>query len=256
MAKKNFYAVATGSVPGIYTTWNECEKQIKGYSGAKYKGFVTIEEAQQFMLDNCSSYNLDKEATNIQYKEVSINKGEAILNKKEEVTFIKSKATNIKEITDYIEVEEKIKEEDVAIFFIDGSYDKTTKIYGSGIVLIDNNLNNRGYIAAGIDTYNQWNIIGEIEACKVAIDIALSLPEKKKKIVIYHDLEGTAKWANGNFRAKNDYTKSYVKFIEEKSKDIDIEFIKVKGHSGNKYNDLADEYAKYAIKDYKENNNI
>uniref|UniRef100_A0A336MY29 Ribonuclease H n=1 Tax=Culicoides sonorensis TaxID=179676 RepID=A0A336MY29_CULSO len=32
-----FYAVANGKIPGIYKTWTECENQVKGFSGAKYK---------------------------------------------------------------------------------------------------------------------------------------------------------------------------------------------------------------------------
>ena len=38
MAKK-FYAVRQGRVPGVYTTWSDCEKQVKGYGGAIYKSF-------------------------------------------------------------------------------------------------------------------------------------------------------------------------------------------------------------------------
>lgn len=33
MAKKKFYAVKVGKVPGIYSTWNGCEEQVKGFPG-------------------------------------------------------------------------------------------------------------------------------------------------------------------------------------------------------------------------------
>ncbi len=49
MAKKNFYAVKVGKVPGIYKTWDECKENTSGFSGAVYKGFEKYEEAQQFM---------------------------------------------------------------------------------------------------------------------------------------------------------------------------------------------------------------
>lgn len=40
MAKKNtHYVVWEGQNPGIYESWEECQKQIKGYPGAKFKGF-------------------------------------------------------------------------------------------------------------------------------------------------------------------------------------------------------------------------
>lgn len=39
------YAVKTGYCPGIYSTWDECSLQVKGYPGAKYKKFKTATEA-------------------------------------------------------------------------------------------------------------------------------------------------------------------------------------------------------------------
>ena len=48
-AKNNFYAVRAGRQPGIYKTWAECQRQVIGFKGAKFKGFVTLEEAEAFM---------------------------------------------------------------------------------------------------------------------------------------------------------------------------------------------------------------
>lgn len=45
--KKKWYVVWEGQNPGIYATWAECERQIKGYSGARYKSFKTRAEAQE-----------------------------------------------------------------------------------------------------------------------------------------------------------------------------------------------------------------
>ena len=49
MAKKKFYAVARGVQPGIYTSWPEAEAQVKGFGGAKFKGFPSREEAETWM---------------------------------------------------------------------------------------------------------------------------------------------------------------------------------------------------------------
>lgn len=49
MAKNKYYAVKKGRVPGIYRTWAECQKQVTGYPGALFKGFVTKEEANAFL---------------------------------------------------------------------------------------------------------------------------------------------------------------------------------------------------------------
>lgn len=49
---KKYYAVAKGIEPGIYITWSMAEKQIKGFKGAKFKGFDTEEQAQEYMEKN------------------------------------------------------------------------------------------------------------------------------------------------------------------------------------------------------------
>lgn len=36
-----------GSNTGIYDSWNDCQLQIKGYEGAKYKSFLSKEEAEK-----------------------------------------------------------------------------------------------------------------------------------------------------------------------------------------------------------------
>ncbi len=47
--KKKFYAVKNGRKIGIFSTWAECQKQVQGFPGALFKGFVTLEEAQTYM---------------------------------------------------------------------------------------------------------------------------------------------------------------------------------------------------------------
>jgi len=47
-AKGSFYAVHLGEVPGVYTTWEQCQKQVKGFSGAKFKKFSNRQDAEFF----------------------------------------------------------------------------------------------------------------------------------------------------------------------------------------------------------------
>ena len=47
MAKQKFYVVWEGVTPGVYTSWTDCQLQIKGYEGAKYKSFDNHEEAER-----------------------------------------------------------------------------------------------------------------------------------------------------------------------------------------------------------------
>ena len=39
MANRKFYVVWVGHDPGIYDSWEECQAQINGFPGAKYKSF-------------------------------------------------------------------------------------------------------------------------------------------------------------------------------------------------------------------------
>lgn len=44
--KNKYYVVWSGKDPGIYDSWEACERQVKGVEGARYKGFPTREEAE------------------------------------------------------------------------------------------------------------------------------------------------------------------------------------------------------------------
>ena len=46
MAKKKYYAVQVGRIPGIYGTWDECKAQTEGDSGAKNKSIPSIESKE------------------------------------------------------------------------------------------------------------------------------------------------------------------------------------------------------------------
>lgn len=48
---KFYYAVKSGKNPGVYETWAECQEQVIGFSGAKYKKFSSYEEANDFNQD-------------------------------------------------------------------------------------------------------------------------------------------------------------------------------------------------------------
>lgn len=59
MAKpKKYYAVARGAKPGIYQTWygaGGAEEQVRGFTGARYKGFATRQEAEEWLKSPASA---------------------------------------------------------------------------------------------------------------------------------------------------------------------------------------------------------
>lgn len=52
IAGVKFYAVARGINPGIYTTWDECARQVVGVRGALHKSFSTIHKAEEYIRQN------------------------------------------------------------------------------------------------------------------------------------------------------------------------------------------------------------
>jgi viroplasmin and RNaseH domain-containing protein len=48
--KAKYYAVKAGFTTGIYKSWSECEKQVKGFLNPKFKKFESRNEAMQFLL--------------------------------------------------------------------------------------------------------------------------------------------------------------------------------------------------------------
>ena len=133
------------------------------------------------------------------------------------------------------------------VAFTDGSFDEKSKAYGSGVYIFapDNikvELSSRGNNAKYIDLRN---IAGEIIAVLSVVDWAWK--NGYEIINIFYDYEGVEKWANGEWRANKNLTQYYSQFIKDKSDVIKINFIKVKGHSNNKYNDRADLLAKGAV---------
>ena len=54
-------------------------------------------------------------------------------------------------------------------------------------------------------------------------------------------------WATGGWRAKNDLTQKYAEFMKNHGRVMDISFKKIAAHTGDKYNEEADQLAKAAL---------
>jgi ribonuclease HI len=54
--KQKYYVVWKGVNPGVYTSWTDCQLQIKGYDGALFKSFETKEEAEHAFASPAHHY--------------------------------------------------------------------------------------------------------------------------------------------------------------------------------------------------------
>ena len=159
--------------------------------------------------------------------------------------------TSKEEAMDFVTADSKVDEDrdekqSEAFAYVDGSYDDTTKSYSYGMVMMvkDDELHFNKKFEKD-DMSDMRNVAGEIQGSMAAMQYCLD--NKIKSISIFYDYEGIEKWCNGDWKAKKEGTQKYVEFYKNASKYVDVDFIKVKGHSGDKYNDMADELAKKAL---------
>jgi len=131
------------------------------------------------------------------------------------------------------------------LVYVDGSYSKNQKKSGYGCVFVENGEVIHKISKEVIVKEDLWNVSAEIEGVLGAIE--WSIQNSYKNLTIYHDYIGLSHWADGTWKAKKETTKNYVEKINALSKEIDLKFIKVKAHSNDVLNDLADELAKKAI---------
>jgi len=140
----------------------------------------------------------------------------------------------------------KLDESTALVAYVDGSFRNDTRRIGYGVVLLYQGKHRclNGEVtdpALG----RLHNVAGELAAAMTAMRFAAEkgFPE----LIIWHDYEGIAAWCTGGWAARDPVTQAYKAFYEALPADLTVEFRKVKGHSGNRYNDMADELAKKAI---------
>jgi len=59
--KPKYYVVWKGKEPGIYTNWNDCKQQVDGFTGAAYKSYPTMMEAELAYKDHFAKHIYKKE---------------------------------------------------------------------------------------------------------------------------------------------------------------------------------------------------
>ena len=161
--------------------------------------------------------------------------------------------TNIEDAIDFVngsaksqKAQNREEKQSEAFAYVDGSYDDTTKSYSYGMVMMHGEDELHFFKKFEKDDMSDMrNVAGEIEGSMAAMKYCIE--NGIKSISIFYDYEGIQKWCNGDWKAKKEGTKRYVEFYKDASRLVDVDFIKVKGHSGDKYNDLADELAKKAL---------
>ncbi len=212
-----FYAVKRGSLTGIFHTWEECKQCVDGYPNPVYKSFPTLEEAAVFM---------GWISGDVLQNRVAVESG-ALMQKNTSTV-------------------EQVPADDTVRIYVDGSFHSATGEFSYGMVVLKDGTEEtffRKFDDPELATMH--NVAGEIKGAEAAMQYALD--EGLAHIVIFHDYEGIAKWCTGQWKTNKDGTKAYKAFYEKASLKVKIDFQKVTGHSGDKYNEMADKLAKEAL---------
>ncbi|MCI6474382.1 MAG: ribonuclease H family protein [Mucispirillum sp.] len=197
-----FYAVKKGRETGIFESWAECQKQITGFSGAEFKKFKELKQAETYLTSGISIDNVSDDLDGLHA-------------------------------------------------YIDGSFSNDLQETGYGAVILLNGEIIHTIKGSSKKYIEMRNVAGELFAAAVSIKWAVD--NGYKSIVLHHDYSGIAHWAKGEWKCKQEGTINYKKFIDEISGKISILFIKVKGHSGDMYNDMADKLAKESLSTEEDN---
>lgn len=135
---------------------------------------------------------------------------------------------------------------DGPVAYVDGSFREDTNEYSFGVVLLIDGKEYHFKKSFPEDELSSMrNVAGEIKGAGFIILYCLN--RGINKLTIYHDYEGISKWYQNEWKANLFGTKKYQEFANEVKEQIDVSFIKVKSHSNNHYNDLADKLAKDAL---------
>lgn len=179
-----WYAIVSGRVPGIYTSWPEASSQVKGFKGAIYKGFDTEKEAKDYMKASMRTEVKDAKWT----------------------------------------------------IYTDGSYVSSPPRAGYGVLFVDNSNTDMMYAYAGRVKGKLTNNTGELTGVLTALKLL-----GDDSAVIYTDSEYVIKMITTPLGPKAANRELLQQIKDLMRSDISVKW--VKGHSGQQYNEIADQLA-------------
>lgn len=133
------------------------------------------------------------------------------------------------------------------IAYVDGSFDQSIGKYSFGCILLTPNgeIVRKSGNGDHPESLALRNVTGEMLGAMFAVRWCVK--NGYSAIEICYDYFGIEKWATGEWKAKNNLTQKYAAFMRENGRKIRITFKKIAAHTGNQYNEEADQLAKKAL---------
>jgi ribonuclease HI len=164
------------------------------------------------------------------------------------ITFEKVIDEKIKNLLTNVFAETKLpKDSDNALDFeyqayVDGSYINSNTGYGAVILKLGIPIKK---ISGHVDTSDGLRqVTGELQAVQEVLKYCRE--NNIQEIALFYDYTGIKEWAEDTWKANNDVTKAYKAYMKKNT--IKVHWFKIKAHSGNIFNEMADILAKKGAK--------
>ena len=230
MTKKKTYAVACGRKIGLFTSWPEAEAQVKGFAGARFKGFASRLEAEGWLQEQSQGGGRAVNSRPVRQKPIPRRAPQATTE------------------------HESTEESRGILIYTDGGCSGNPGPGGYGAIIRDQGQEKELSGGFRLTTNNRM----EMMACVAALR---SLKGCARSIILYSDSSYVVNAINKGW-ARSWQRRGWVKSdhkpalnqdlwqeILELIAPLSIEFRWVKGHSGNPLNERCDQLAVAASKD-------
>ncbi|KAM4866705.1 ribonuclease H1 [Thomomys bottae] len=253
-----FYAVRRGRRTGVFLSWNECREQVDRFPAARFKKFATEDEAWAFVRNSASPRGSeDQKSTHEQEPQVEASKRhhEPLEEDESAEPCAKHRRQNL-EVTPVVSKDKFSYMGDYVVVYTDGCCSS----------------NGRRRARAGIGVYwgpghplnvsirlpgRQTNQRAEIHAACKAIEQAKA--QNIRQLALYTDsmftINGITNWVQGwkkngwrTSAGKDVINKEDFVALDQLTRDMDIQWMHVPGHSGFVGNEEADRLAREGAK--------
>jgi len=240
-----FYVVRQGRIPGIYNTWDECNKQVHRFTGAQFKKFDIYSDAQAY-FDGKIQIQKTVETKATITKPKLANKIPKNLVKDSIRKFSAIKLTQSDENLTSIDHIYRIVYSDGCCFANGSAAAKA----GYGVYWDDNHPWNISERLHGEQTNQRAELTAAIYAMETALTNNVTHLEIRtdSKYTIQSATEWIKGWKRSNWIKKTDskpvMNKDLMIKIDQLQSKLQLKWTYVPGHSSNKGNDEADRLAK------------
>ena len=274
-----YYAVRNGRSSGVYNSWADCESQVKGHSGSEFKSFKSQADANAYMNGGSSSSTRSGSSSGGS----SYRSGGSSYSSRSSAPYSASSRSSTSYSKPASSSYSSYSSNDYSPSYYSSSSSSSSSSKPSSRVAIytdgaskNNQARAQGKSRAGYGVYygpddsrnhsgrvtgEQTNSRGELEAIRHALKVSADDAKSgnKNTYAIHTDSQyskdSLEKWSDnwekngwktssGGDVANQDLIKDCKKHIAEiKQHSGNVEFVKVKGHSGNHGNDMADKLA-------------